>query len=881
MASYTDRPVAFNPYVQQLPVEAMTQVGVQKQALYNQGIQRIQSQVDSVAGLDIVRDVDKSYLQSKMTNLGDNLRFVAAGDFSDFQLVNSVGGMVNQVAKDPNITNAVSSTRNYRKGNQQMEEAIKEGKSSPSNEWDFQTRAGQWLNSEDIRQTFSGGYRPYTDIVKHGIEILKALTKSESITENPFAVDTSGNIIKGEDGLPILSDAIVRRELSGVSPEQVRQALLTGLSPADLQQLEIDGRYKYANYTGEQFASELYSGYKSQYDDLISKRKSYADSVQGTTDIQERNALLNSVSNIDKEISALKNDYEDSAKYLKEGNAEAAKANYNAKSFFTNFANRFSYTTDIQEYKDSPFAKLAMDRQRLLQDWKKTLMANDIALANLRLRQKEFGLKEKEFDLEKDSKAKSNFGQFPSGASEGDIPQISFDAFANDNIDRITALEESDRKVAEEYGGDEQWFERMRKIWEDGGQVSNQLATYLSTTWDERRELESNAYTAEIIKKEANEKFGDVKDVVKTLPAQYNRPIPHVSTEGNQYTYSPEDVVTFNAKVNKYIQAEDSFGGSEGPAYGSGPKLNSEKARNELSPKEYELFKVFEKRFNGAPLTDYEENLSEIRADIFKLTDEKYNQQISDKENYLTTEIGKRIIIPQGSFQDINLTEKEARNQFTSSVIVPVIEMAKQQREGWANSPEFDVSTAEKILTDPNYSATYRSVQSTDFSKPTYEVILKSKEGSTKFQLSPEQNASTFMGRFEPSEDSKRLYKANKQMDANKAKTTSRDGKRTNISNAFYRRPDFKNIRYYGISGDIEMGYDGGYILSLNIKDPVTGFTSEDIPFAPPESSFAPHQIFTVMDEINDEVIFKLINRANPTPEDIKKLEEASQKLLK
>src|SRR5688572_17572847 len=137
MASFTDNLPVFKEYVQQQPVEAMVQVGMQKQARYDEGIQKIQSQIDKVAGMDVVRDVDKQYLQSKLNTLGGDLKKVAAGDFSNYQLVNSVGGMINSIGKDRNVQNAVGSTMRYRKGIVDMETAIKEGKSSPSNEYAF------------------------------------------------------------------------------------------------------------------------------------------------------------------------------------------------------------------------------------------------------------------------------------------------------------------------------------------------------------------------------------------------------------------------------------------------------------------------------------------------------------------------------------------------------------------------------------------------------------------------------------------------------------------------------------------------------------------------------------------------------------------------
>ena len=116
MASFTDQISQFNPYIQELPVEAMAQVGMAKQAQYDQGVRKVQNYVDRVAGLEIAKPQHKQYLQSKMDELGNRLKTVAAGDFSNQQLVNSVSGMTGQIIKDPIIQNAVYSTQALKKG---------------------------------------------------------------------------------------------------------------------------------------------------------------------------------------------------------------------------------------------------------------------------------------------------------------------------------------------------------------------------------------------------------------------------------------------------------------------------------------------------------------------------------------------------------------------------------------------------------------------------------------------------------------------------------------------------------------------------------------------------------------------------------------------
>jgi hypothetical protein len=189
MASWTDKIPTFSPYVAQLPVDAMVQVGMYKQKQYDDGIQKIQTNIDNVAGLDIANNTQKQYLQSKLNQLGNDLRGVAAGDFSNFQLVNSVNGMTNQIVKDGIVQNAVSSTAWYRKQSADMEKAIAEGKSSQSNIYDFNDKASKWLNSTKLDASFRDRYTQYTDVKKKAMETIKALHPDLVKYDIPFKVD--------------------------------------------------------------------------------------------------------------------------------------------------------------------------------------------------------------------------------------------------------------------------------------------------------------------------------------------------------------------------------------------------------------------------------------------------------------------------------------------------------------------------------------------------------------------------------------------------------------------------------------------------------------------------------------------------------------------
>jgi hypothetical protein len=251
MSSYTDDPRllgSFNPYIQQLPIDTMTQVGLWKQAKYDEGIQKIQTSIDRVAGLDIMRDVDKQYLQSKLTELGGNLKMVAAGDFSNYQLVNSVSGMASKVGKDNNVINAVSSTAFYRKQVEQMQKDAQEGKSNPANDLRFNKRANAWFNSTTVGERFNTPYIKPIDVWGKVKDIAGQIGVAGSDIMELFETDAQGKYIMEKDPKdgtehPRFNPIMAQKVLKGKDPAAVLSAFQNALTSADFQQLAMEGEY--------------------------------------------------------------------------------------------------------------------------------------------------------------------------------------------------------------------------------------------------------------------------------------------------------------------------------------------------------------------------------------------------------------------------------------------------------------------------------------------------------------------------------------------------------------------------------------------------------------------------------------------------------------
>lgn len=310
MANWQDRPVTFNPYVQQLPVEEMAKVGITRQQQYNEGITKIQSQIDNIAGFDIIKDIDKNYLQSKLNELGSNLKSVAAGDFSNFQLVNTVGGMTNQIAKDNNVVNALNSTAHHRKQLGIIEDARSKGELTPENEFNYQKQFNIYYNSNKVGDKFSGNYTPYFDVDKYVKETFNTLKPDNYTIDQIFQTDNQGNLIKKKVVNPKtgmveetyeLSTTMSRLKKEGMFPSKVREAInQIFTNPRVSQQLQITGEYNYQNYSPQQLEEKINITKTKQivgYNDMIKElniKKSIA-SVTDKDNIQKEIDKLNEV----------------------------------------------------------------------------------------------------------------------------------------------------------------------------------------------------------------------------------------------------------------------------------------------------------------------------------------------------------------------------------------------------------------------------------------------------------------------------------------------------------------------------------------------------------------------------------------------------------
>ena len=841
--------------MQQLPVEAMVQVGARKQALYDQGYQKIQANIDNIAGMDVIRDVDKAYLQSKLGELKGRLRGMAAGDFSNYQLVNNVGGMISQVGKDKNIQNAVGSAAKYRKGVAEMETARKEGKSSPSNEYVFNRQAQSWLNSQDINSSFNGAYKPYSNWKKNGLEVLKSLNKNKAVSDDAFTVDGQGNIV--------IADAIVRKEMAGISPEQIQQALMVGLTPADFEQMGIDGIYNFSNVDDVQFSRGIQQQSSGTINFYEQQKKILENAKSSTTSVQEKEKLNGQISNIDKIIRNVRTDYSEVLVSLQQGNSDAARAQYFTRNAIDGFAKAFSYTETSQTVHDSPYVKNAQWREEMM------LKAKQFTL---KYNQDERGLALKEREIRTKEQGEADYGVLGAGVNQENVPRYTFDRIVQETRDGALTVEAVDANFIQNQGKDKQWLNQQKQAWEQSpASVSPIVAEHLSLTEKMRRDVLSDIVMITDIEKKAVDTYGDIYSKIPK-----DAPSLRISSGGTETSYSPKELVDFNDMSSNYISAGASFVTGAGTGGGRGTVYDYEKAKKEMSPK---MFKLFQMKGGAIPAN---KTVDDALRYYSNTVNQPYSETLNKINKFTADEVSKRLSYNQGAMNSIPTANADQKTSMANN-LAKIIELAKAP-EGIANSPNFDIETAKKLRDnkDALYFITTTPGTSDGRQAPSYTLNVSGKEGEVAVNITPEQKQNMFgAARFEATSQLQAVQPYLEQMRKMGGYSTAYSSGPSTPDNAYLSKIDFPSANVYGVKGNIVTlsPESGRYTVKLNIFDPVTKTWHNDIDY-PRTGMISKDALNDALRMLNDAAIFELINERPATSNDLKQVENASKKPL-
>jgi hypothetical protein len=871
MASWTDSIPQFNPYVQQLPVDAMVQVGMQKQKQYDEGIQKIQTNIDNVAGLDIAKESDKVYLQSKLNQLGNDLKFVAAGDFSNFQLVNSVNGMTNQLVKDRNVQAAVSSTAWLRKQDAEMEKAISEGKSSQSNIYDFNDIKGKYLNSKKIGESFNGRYTQYTDVKKKAMDAIKALHPDLIKYDMPFKVDANGKM-----DVRFYADAMKRYKIEGISESKIAQAIYASMTPDDLNQLRIDGKYEFRGAGFDQLTEKAKGDYDVQRSQAVSALELLETQRAVTTDptrIDELDEQIDSYKEqlgVDGKPGTLDEAYYNNIE-LARTDPDAVKYNIYKNGFVKEFANAFKWSSKEEEAVVNPYKQQENWVAGMKLDQAKFQQSKYEFGVNTQFKIKELEQKDEENRLKAQENALKNAEQFgvespwTTLGNPTDNANRGQELFTNHVVSVDDSIK-SDMKVLKDKGYTDKQINTMLNNWNDAqGVVSkanipaNALKTIMSITKNQNYVSQLQDFQTKT-RTEAEKEAGVSSVINNALKGKTNVTF---YSEGKKRTLSPRDIVGVQTKQvlldyetpgrpTKKFSYVDPRGLTADQlayaraVYGRNGIAKVDKNGNLVANKEDKGFTVTnETRFELDRVTrPHLQAASQIKTAMNK-ANEIYKQKIGESANVFVPKI-KAVANGKGEVPPMVL---QGLNQL----------IIAQQRKGIKTDGKFDFETASGYLTNKEVKDTRVLVEQDGDNYTIQLQNLKDPENTQTFKVTGADVQGYLGDKYvNPNvQESSRFAIGKGKSDilgshvATKALMQKRFG-------------DFPGIKKLQVTANLEEDTPGLFIPTVYLKQKDGKYVRFEISGDDKLSRVGYEQGVDNLNRLNDEVLLKTLKQAYP-----------------
>tara|TARA_R110002153_G_scaffold239858_1_gene394394 strand:+ start:3415 stop:6063 length:2649 start_codon:yes stop_codon:yes gene_type:complete len=874
MASYKDPAnIKFNPYVQQLPVEAMAKVGQYKQERYDKGVEKIQQSIDNIAGLEIAKPEDKQYLQSKLNALGSQLTNVAGGDFSNFALVNSVNGMTNQISKDPKVIGAVSDTAKYKKDVASVEKLQLEGKWAPSNDAKFKQNVSKWFNTDGSR--YSNNVSPYVNVQEDAQKIIKGL--AQDVTPNEIMFDPVTNKY---------IDVMTKQVIKELTPEKIQTALKSGLSPQAWRQLSLDGEYKYSNTTTEDYINQINSGYKKRFTFLNEKRSELVNLLENVQTPAQKLQIEQQLTMQDALITANKREYDSVSKGFEEGNVAGSKSEFYTIKWMENISQSFSSRDVDTTSKVSPYFTVQMQKDnRAL-----ALAKHNEQVKNNQIMQ---GLKREEVDLLKTPKTGDAFP----------IPgeNITPDGIIKDDTTKRTNLVNSAtserKRVAELMGWDDQLrfvdvnndgifnegdYESEEKGLTEFDRLLNTAKTNGFTTVSPSSVGDVQGYINTQRKADSalfkNKSISDLVD--KQLPIDLSNIIPVEYQNATFGGFNAEQTAVLLESFQDFAKMEVVVGGL---VKRWDDKLARRTLNNDQEFQLYQDWRASDGTLGYEMMTGVRKQLQEINTRRDELESELILKATPQDQN---------VAIP------LNLADKTVKNQFQS--VLGTIELIANGRGNW---PGLDSNTAANIMAvkdkindvSINTGVQELRVSGAGFNIPIpltdeqYGILTKSFD--IKVEKTPE--VASFDSKYMP-----QLLSTNPSINQKDFFTTAipdefgKSSRVTNQQNAYLQQIDFPSIQFLrNVSGNLitkrnPRNNDPEVYLQVNFDylDPKLQETDPLNPTIPSRTSnfeidfgggsgLNKAEMVTFMNSLTDDALFRFYTGRDMTLEEKKLLQ--------
>lgn len=740
MASFTDQMVAFNPYVQEVPVDDYVRVGMIKQDQYRQGVEKVQSYIDSVAGIEAVKSEQKDYIKQRVGQLQGEVSNVLSADFSNQQLVSSVGSMTSKMQSDPIIQNTIASTATYKQGVARMKEAQEKGQSAPSNEWDFQNKVQKWLGDKDVSSRFNGEYILHTDTDKKVLAVIKELKPDSKLEDIPYSRGAGGQILLDKDGLPSIDYAMMQKSMEGVSPEKIHAAIKASLDPNDIRQLQIDGAYTYRGYDKQGLKGLTDQSYTYRLDQINGAIKGLMVDRQTNTSDQ------NHIKQVDAEIQRLKDrahQYQESYKQdvgSLDKDPDGFKSQLYTDNWLSKFDEGFAWAKNSLTYKNNPFFDAAEKQRENNIKFEEFKINKELGFAKLGIEQAKLEMEREKLEIEwaKIGKKKGGAGGQPlnlTGADirepiqQADLQRINSTSFINEtdqmskDIDaqKMSLLAQARPDlvhVVRDAEGKNPHYEynvegkdpntvkseaeatvlKLKDSYSKGEQVDDGAKTYFDNLGNTTLKVENRKAALTKLQGEADKNW-NIKPALDRVS-----PLNVTSSSGTNYTITAEKMMQFNEKLNDILVMPKSMGtGAPGQV-----SYDSDKAKELLTtPEDKFLYSIFTK--NPNKLTEADKGILRKLQEVNARVNTPNRNIIAGRTNYLNN--ATRDIV--GATQPVSFPIESGKIEDKSRVRAVVGDLLNS------------TVAAGKDNTNPNYSEKRVGKMLDDEKNTTYSLVAK------------------------------------------------------------------------------------------------------------------------------------------------------------
>lgn len=883
MASYTDHLPQFNEYVSQQPVEAMVKVGMMKQQQYDTNVQKISQSMSNIQGLNIGRDRDKNYLEKKISQLKNNLRTYAAGDFSSNQLTSSMTGMINGLAGDTVIQNSVKATQNAQKAMADQAKYTAAGKGSASRDWLLQEDLQKWYADEKDGASFNAIYKPYSDYMKKAIEVFKSVGEDSTTEDQPYGVlgrpITSDDFSFDENNKLVLNDAMVKKVFKGKSKEKLQQALMHAFTPDDWEQLQVDGRYHYSGMSDERFSQGLSEKRDGILNDLNTDKTALMNKIAKVSDINNKADLQKQLELVNSQITVTEKKFGDMLTSIQAGNAESVKAQLHTTEFLHGISNAFSTTSLSRTYVTNPLAEMAFKRSdaetKNRMTWEKHLWDKEKFGIDTYFKEEELRLKQSK---EAREAGEAGFGGLPGSGipmpiNKDDVPDANLAAIQGSVKRNKERIRTKDREIFGDMPVEE--IEEMSESYFNDPSDTNGI---MAEWFEERRTLEINNFVDEIalnrIEEEAIARYGDpIKDGARQedLVKEFSYMYP----DGENFeTFTGEELLNFryNLRTLRKVTAQESFGEEMIGMTVKEPiiEYDDDLAYQILSDKEMILYNATKKLDDPRRDVNTPENYIAQTAERLYISNsmsiyDNYKARLEYKDN-----AAKNIITnSQGMGYGIELKGAELQTMLGGKLNV-IADIMKTQGGGW---PGTDIKVDDVLSVANNIkTAAMQVIGATPYYEAKYILTVTGADDKTvRIPLNREQKVGFFGQSFETSPELQALEQYEAQiiktnLGEKTYGTTSIDGEDTNMSNTFLNgKRHFPNARVYGVSGNLVKSEGGNWNLRYNLFDPLSGEPYVTNAEYPPGKLIPSNRVIESLSLLSDDLIFQMLYRTKPS----------------